>query len=105
MRATRIIQNARAGFMATPNNTGLIAQDAGQAIFTEPYNEVSFRAGTAGTIRFTPADNPMANDSDATTAITLTFVAGEWYPGSVKKIWATGTTSTGIYAGTTKDLI
>ena len=84
------IPYARGGFIVTPSDANEISADAGNYL---GYTEVAFRAGTAGTIKFL-----MADDNADAKAITLTFVAGEWFPGSVKKIFSTGTTSTGIAA-------
>lgn len=64
------------GFDVTPNNSTDLAAVA-----------YGFFCTTAGTVKVT-----MANG----TALTFTSVACQYHPLIVKRIWATGTTATGI---------
>lgn len=52
----------------------------------------ALRVNGAGTLRILPSKNA---DADA---ITLTVVAGEYVPIQVRRVFATGTTATGIVA-------
>jgi hypothetical protein len=92
--ANKKIDFGRQDFIATPSDTLDIKSDPNNIAKNFPngeVDEVAFRVGGAGDVRFTAADSP--DDSYE----TLTFIDGEWFPVAVKRIWDTGTDATNIY--------
>jgi len=83
------VDQGRSGFIVTPHNTNMIKDDAGNAKYQ--WEEVALRCGNAGTITVLFAD-------DDTAVLFENVQAGEYIPGIVRQVKATGTTCTNIVA-------
>lgn len=76
-------------FAITTSDTNIFV-DAGATSVAVP---VSVYVGVSGNVKVTPFSSAAA---DATTVTFTNFPAGEMLPVQVQKVWATGTTATGL---------
>lgn len=84
-------------FPITPSDAGSILNDvANIQQYTFVYVHCS---GNAGTVTVSPVDAP---DFTATYDVPIFLAQGQVAPLMVKKIWATGTTATGLIAFVTR---